>query len=100
MHKKQNIMELYSDVIALLLLLLLFEFAQIRLSEISHQVCSLPDAAHLVGMQRGVGMHAFSRLCSAALPKAGEEGRERTEAGESPKVVHVNNHPHLQNLFW
>jgi len=94
MHKKQNIMELYSDVIALLLPLLLFEFAQIRLSEISHQVCSLPDAAHLVGM------HAFSRLCSAALPKAGEEGRERTEAGESPKVVHVNNHPHLQNLFW
>lgn len=85
MHKKQNIMELYSDVIALLLPLLLFEFAQIRLSETSHQVCSLPDAAHLVGMQRGLGcMLSLDFAQQLCLKLRRREGRE-LKLGRVPK---------------
>lgn len=85
MHKKQNIMELYSDVIALLLPLLLFEFAQICLSEISHQVCSLPDAAHLVGMQRRLGCMLSLDFAQQLCLKLGRrEGRE-LKLGRVPK---------------
>lgn len=82
-HREQNMMELHSDVITVILPILFLLFAWFFHSpqwNITSGVFSTRLASP--GWDAEGRILAFSRLCAAALLKLGRRARERTKAGQ------------------